>query len=125
MNMTAAPVILLDCTGVGDVLARIGDKWAVQIVVVLFRRTERFNQIKRHVPGISQQMLTRTLKLLERDGMVRRRVRDTAPPQVEYSLTELGVSLADPLRLLAQWAIDNRDAIRESREKYDEVVASD
>jgi DNA-binding HxlR family transcriptional regulator len=121
MDMTEPPVLLPDCTGVGDVLTRIGDKWAVQIVVVLCHRTSRFNQVKRQVPGISQQMLTRTLKLLERDGMVRRRVRDTAPPQVEYSLTELGASLAGPVRELAQWAIDNRQAIRACRETYDET----
>jgi DNA-binding HxlR family transcriptional regulator len=125
MDMTEPSVVLPDCTGVGDVLTRIGDKWAVQIVVVLCRRTERFNQIKRQVPGISQQMLTRTLKLLERDGMVRRRVRDTTPPQVEYSLTGLGVSLSDPLRHLAQWAIDNREAIRTSRERFDDTVSAE
>ena len=123
MDMTQPPARLPDCTGVGDVLTRIGDKWAVQIVVVLCRRPERFNQIKRQVPGISQQMLTRTLKLLERDGMVRRKVRDTTPPQVEYSLTDLGVSLADPLSRLAQWAIDNRGAIRASRECFDGAIS--
>lgn len=119
MDMTHPLVDIPDCTGVGDVLSRVGDKWAVQIVVVLCRRPERFNQIKRHVPGISQQMLTRTLKLLERDGMVQRTVRATTPPQVEYALTELGASLAGPVRQLAQWAIDHREAIRSSRESYD------
>lgn len=119
MDMTSSVTLLPDCTGVGDVLSRIGDKWSVQIVVVLHRSAERFNGIKRSVPGISQQMLTLTLKALERDGLVRRTVRDTTPPQVEYSLTALGVALSEPVRLLAIWAIENRSTIRDSRERYD------
>ena len=120
MDMPYSTISLPDCSGVGDVLSRVGDKWTVQIVVVLHRRAERFNGVKRGVPGISQQMLTSTLKALERDGLVKRTVRDTTPPQVEYALTELGRSLAEPLRFIAMWAIDHRGAIGESRERYDE-----
>lgn len=117
--MTNPTVSLPDCSGVSDVLSRVGDKWSVQIVVVLQRRAERFNSIKRSVPGISQQMLTSTLRGLERDGIVKRTVHDTAPPQVEYALTHLGFSLSEPLRLLAAWAIENRVAIGASRDRFD------
>lgn len=117
--MTNPTVSLPDCSGVADVLSRVGDKWSVQIVVVLHRRAERFNSIKRSVPGISQQMLTSTLKGLERDGIVNRTVHDTTPPQVEYALTQLGISLSEPLRLLAMWAIENRASIGASRDQFD------
>ncbi|WP_342587369.1 helix-turn-helix domain-containing protein [Consotaella salsifontis] len=112
---------LSNCSGVSEVLGRIGDKWTVQIVVVLSRQPERFNSIKRQVPGISQQMLTRTLKALERDGLVDRSVRHTTPPQVEYSLTKTGVSLAEAVRHLAAWAIEHREFIRDSRARYDDA----
>ncbi|WP_366929443.1 helix-turn-helix domain-containing protein [Mesorhizobium sp.] len=101
-------------------LSRIGDKWTVQIVVAIHRQPRRFNAIKRLVPAISQQMLTRTLKALERDGLVKRVVHDTTPPQVEYSLTSLGISLSEPLRALAAWAIDHRSSIRDNRHSYDD-----
>ncbi|WP_292059359.1 winged helix-turn-helix transcriptional regulator [Brevundimonas sp. UBA5936] len=120
MDMTASTTALPDCTGVGDILSRVGDKWSVQIVVVLHRGPERFNSIKRHVPGISQQMLTSSLKGLERDGLVSRTVRHTTPPQVEYRLTPLGVSLSASVRQLAQWAIDRRAEIGASRDRFDE-----
>ena len=103
-----------DCHGVNEVLSRIGDKWTV-----LRDQPRRFNDIKRQVSGISQQMLTRTLKALERDGMVERTVRATTPPQVEYSLTTLGQSLSEPLRQLAEWALAHRETIREKRLRYD------
>jgi len=106
---------LPDCTGVGDLLSRLGDKWTVQVIVVLHRRTERFNNLRRGIPGISRQMLTRTLRNLEGDGLIDRTVHPTNPPQVEYALTALGVSLAEPLRMLATWAIDHRVAIRDNR----------
>lgn len=119
MDVTSLDDLPTDCAGVSDVLGRIGDKWTVQIIVALQTRSRRFNEIKRVVAGISQQMLTRTLKGLERDGLVKRVVHDSAPPQVEYSLTALGVSLAEPLRAVAAWAIDHRSSIRDSRQVYD------
>jgi DNA-binding HxlR family transcriptional regulator len=119
MDMTNDLEQIPDCSGVGDVIGRIGDKWTVQIVVLLSRRSERFNSIKRHVPGISQQMLARTLKALERDGLINRSVRNTKPVQVEYSLTEAGVSLAATVRPIAIWAIGHREFIRDSRDRYD------
>ena len=115
MSLTELP----DCAGVGDVLRLIGDKWTVQVVVVLHKQPRRFNDLKRNITGISQQMLTRTLKALERDGRVTRTVRDTTPPQVEYALTALGRSLSKPVRSLADWTIGHRDAIRECRHRFD------
>lgn len=116
MDMTSP---LDECLGVGEVLSRVGDKWTVQVVVALHDGPRRFNDIKRHIAGISQQMLTRTLKLLERDGMLARTVHASTPPQVEYALTELGRSLAQPLQQLAEWAIAHRTAVHESRVRYD------
>jgi DNA-binding HxlR family transcriptional regulator len=119
MDMPLSVDLPAGCSGVSDVLSRVGDKWTVQIVVVLYKQPRRFNDIKRQVVGISQQMLTRTLKALERDGMVKRTVRDTTPPQVEYSLTPMGLSLSEPVRQLAAWAIDHRMSVRDSRHRYD------
>ena len=120
MNRTTSLVESTDCRGVSEILGRVGDKWTVLIVVALRNGRQRFSELKRKVGGISQQMLTLTLKMLERDGMVSRTVRDTTPPQVSYELTNLGRSLANTLRLLAAWSIDNRAAIQESRRRYDE-----
>ncbi len=119
MDRTAMPDLFENCSGVGEVLSRIGDKWTVQVVVVLHQQPRRFNTLKKLVPGISQQMLTRTLKALERDGMVKRMVRATTPPQVEYSLTDLGLSLSEPVRHLAAWAIEHREVIGRCRRNFD------
>jgi len=119
MDMTSPPAAAADCLGVSEVLGRIGDKWTVQVVVALHDRPRRFNDLKREIAGISQQMLTRTLKLLERDGMLERTVHPSAPPQVEYALSSLGRSLSQPLMQLAEWAIAHRDAVHESRVRYD------
>lgn len=91
----------------------------MQVVVALYNEPLRFSELRRVVVGISQQMLTRTLKALERDGLVDRKVYATNPPQVEYSLTARGVSLSQPVRALAEWAIAHRDSIRESHQAYD------
>lgn len=120
MELTTPLDALSDCRGVGDILGRVGDKWTVQVVVALHEQPRRFSDIKRHVAGISQQMLTRTLRMLERDGLVARTVRtEASPPQVDYALTALGRSLAEPVRQLALWAIAHRDAIRDSQVRHD------
>jgi len=119
MDVTASQSISPDCLGVCEVLSRVGDKWTVQIVVALRGQPRRFNELKRQVGGVSQQMLTRTLKTLERDGMVQRTVCATSPPQVEYALTSLGVSLSEPVRVLAQWARANLATIHDNRLGYD------
>lgn len=112
-----------DCQFMRDVLSRIGDKWTVLIVLSLRKKMCRFNELKRVVDGISQQMLTRTLKALERDGMISRTVHPTVPPQVEYALTPLGQSLSDHVIQLDQWAWKHADAIREQRRHYDERLS--
>ncbi len=108
-----------NCRKINSVLSIVGDKWTVMIVRVLVERPRRFNDIKRTIGGISQQMLTRTLKALERDGMVRRTVYPTVPPQVEYALTDLGQSLARPLHALGMWAGAHLAEIEGHRLRYD------
>ncbi|MDQ0468464.1 winged helix-turn-helix transcriptional regulator [Labrys wisconsinensis] len=108
-----------DCRQVSEVLNRVGDKWTMQVVVALRDQPRRFNDLKRQVGGISQQMLTRTLKTLERDGMVERTVCPTTPPQVEYALTAFGRSLSVPVRELARWARANLATIHDNRRRYD------
>jgi DNA-binding HxlR family transcriptional regulator len=119
MDVTTPPGDVRDCRGVSEILSQVGDKWTMQVVVALRDQPRRFNDIKRNVGGISQQMLTRTLKALERDGMVDRTVLSTTPPQVEYALTALGKSLSEPVRQLAEWARKHRAAIQDNRVRYD------
>jgi DNA-binding HxlR family transcriptional regulator len=110
------------CTLLSETLARIGDKWTVLVVEQLSaegRGPMRFNEIRRSIDGISQRMLTLTLRALERDGLVTRTVHPTIPPRVEYELTELGRSLRRPLVAVAEWARANRAAIAEAREVFD------
>jgi DNA-binding HxlR family transcriptional regulator len=109
------------CRMVNEILGRMGDKWTILTITMLTERPRRFNELKRLIGGISQQMLTRTLKALERDGMVTRKVYPTIPPQVEYSLTELGQSLAQPLLQLAMWVLHHTDEIKASRQAHDGV----
>jgi DNA-binding HxlR family transcriptional regulator len=108
-----------DCRAVSSVLARVGDKWSVLIVNLLGDGPKRFNEIKRMVGGISQRMLTLTLRGLERDGLVTRTVFPTVPPRVDYQLTELGRSLWAPVEALGAWAQQNQDEIAAARKKFD------
>ena len=108
-----------DCQFIGEILSRLGDKWTVLVVICLSDKTYRFNDLKRAVGGISQQMLTRTLKALERDGMVLRTVHGTVPPQVEYSLTMLGKSLSEPVLQLGKWAWEHAEVIVQKRNQFD------
>jgi DNA-binding HxlR family transcriptional regulator len=110
----------LDCTKVNEVLGRMGDKWTILVVTLLNERPHRFNELKRLIGGVSQQMLTRTLRGLERDGMVAREVFATVPPQVEYSLTDLGRSISAPLMQLAGCLLSHIDEIERHRSLYDE-----
>ncbi|MTI05368.1 transcriptional regulator [Roseibium denhamense] len=104
---------------VRDVLDRTGDKWSVQVLLRLSKGPERFNALLRTIAGISQRMLTVTLKALERDGLVTRKVFETRPPSVEYTLTPLGVSLIQHLAGLADWAIRAEAQISANRKAYD------
>lgn len=108
-----------DCARVGPLLARLGDKWTVLIVMMLGEGPRRFSEIKRAVDGISQRMLTLTLRNLERDGMVTRTVTPSIPPRVDYALTDLGRSLGGPLFALGQWVRDHLPEIDAARAVFD------
>jgi len=108
-----------DCRAVSAVLARIGDKWSVLIVSRLGNRAMRFGELKREIGGISQRMLTLTLRGLERDGLVTRTVFPTIPPRVDYELTTLGRSLLEPVTALGDWALRNAPKIEQARAKFD------
>lgn len=111
---------LLDmCKPVRQILARVGDKWSVLIVMALRDGPRRFNEIKRAIGSISQRMLTLTLKGMERDGLVRRTVTPTMPPRVDYELTELGHSLRHPVEDLGRWAIEHEQRIAKAQVLFD------
>jgi len=107
-----------------DVLDRVGDTWSILVIINLQPAPMRFNALKRAIEGISQRMLTVTLRSLERDGLLRRTVRPTTPPEVEYALTALGQSIAVPIASLGQWAAENRSRLAEARRAFD-VEAGD
>jgi len=103
-----------------QVLDRIGDKWTALIMGVLEDGTMRFSEIRRRIGGISQKMLTQTLRNLERDGLITRTVYPEVPPRVEYALTPLGETLTEALATIRHWAEANIDAVIESQVIYDE-----
>ena len=105
-----------------EVLALVGDKWTVLIVLALQERTVRFNALRKSIQGISQRMLTLTLRRLERDGMLIRTLHPTVPPKVEYQLSALGRSLLPPVLALADWAESHRHDISVSRLTFDERI---
>ena len=111
--------VLERCRNVAPILQRVGDKWSMLIIIVLIDGPCRFSVLKRTIDGISQQMLTRVLKALERDGLISRTTYPTSPPQVEYALTELGMSLSEPVLCLGDWARDNIVGIEQARAAYD------
>ena len=113
-----------DCDRVAEVLRRVGDKWSVLIVVLLEMGPRRFNDLKRSIPGISQRMLTLTLRSLERDGLVERTVMPRIPPQVSYGLTDVGQSLCVPVRALCEWAEDNVAVIDIARKRFEKIDAA-
>jgi DNA-binding HxlR family transcriptional regulator len=110
-----------DCRAVSDVLARVGDKWSVLVVTRLGDGPLRFNELRRSIGGISQRMLTLTLRGLERDGLITRTVFPTVPPRVDYALTGLGRDLLKPVSELGAWAIRNQAKIARAREQFDGV----
>jgi len=111
------------CNAMGDILNRIGDKWSVMIVGYLSRKTMRFNELRNAIGGISQRMLTLTLRNLERDGLVTRTVYPEIPPRVEYQLTELGRTLKEPLDALWNWAAAHQHDVSIARREYDAAHA--
>ena len=108
---------------VRDALDRIGDKWTLLVVGMLEDQPMRFTALRQSVPGISQRMLTLTLRHLEREGLVSRTAYAEVPPRVEYALTPLGERLLPPVVALAKWALENADEIRDNREAFDAVAA--
>jgi DNA-binding HxlR family transcriptional regulator len=109
-----------ECRALADILMHIGDKWTVMVVGVLSQGAMRYNQIFKLVDGVSQRMLTLTLKSLERDGLVTRTMYPTIPPRVDYALTERGKTLVVPLHALWIWAQANRPAIELTRLEFDQ-----
>src|SRR5579859_389880 len=108
-----------ECRAVASVLARVGDKWSVFVIMMLTDGPKRFNELKRMINGISQRMLTLTLRGLERDGLVTRTVFPTIPPRVDYELTDLGRGLAAPVKALGEWVFQHRQQIEDARQKFD------
>ena len=109
-----------DCRALADTLARVGDKWTVMVVGTLTHGPMRYSQIRRAIDGISQRMLTLTLKGLEQDGLVSRTMYPTIPARVDYELTDLGQTLTIPLQVLYHWAAEHRPAIEAARQRFAE-----
>ncbi len=107
------------CGAISDMLARIGHKWSLLIVRTLGEGPSRFNELRRNIGDISQKMLSSTLKVLERDGLVERTVTPTVPPQVTYELSDLGRDLLPPVMALAEWTASNTPRILAARAEYD------
>jgi DNA-binding HxlR family transcriptional regulator len=108
-----------DCRAVSDVLQRIGDKWSILVVGRLGNGPMRFTELRTVIGGISQKMLTTTLRILERDGFVTRTAFATIPPRVDYELTDLGRELLVPVNALGDWARDNIVRIQAARARFD------
>lgn len=115
------------CPKISQVLARIGEKWSVLIIIMLTEGARRFSELKRSIGGVSQRMLTLSLRGLERDGLVKRTVFPVVPPRVEYELTPLGRSLVAPVSALGEWARAHLSEIDAAREAFDrkEALAAD
>lgn len=107
------------CQAVTGILSRVGDKWTVLVVEFLGQGPMRFNELRRMIGGISQKMLTTTLRGLERDGFVTRTVFPTIPPRVDHELTDLGRELLVPVHALGEWARQNTDRVAQARSRYD------
>ena len=108
-----------------NILDRIADKWSLLVICVLADGTHRFSEVRRKIDGISQRMLTLTLRQLEREGLVRRTVFPVVPPRVDYELTPLGSTLLDTIQALVAWAGEHGHEIADARAAYDARVAAD
>jgi DNA-binding HxlR family transcriptional regulator len=126
----SAPVALTEYEGacldkhaderaIRTVLDRIGDKWSLLVIATLRTGRLRFSELQRHIPGVSQRMLTLTLRQLERDGLVTRTVHAEVPPRVEYELTKMGAGLIDTSVELLRWALEHHPAIERARAVFD------
>ncbi|MFD8382838.1 winged helix-turn-helix transcriptional regulator [Streptomyces sp. NPDC059679] len=108
---------------VRQILDRVADKWSLLVIALLDVRTMRFTELRREIDGVSQRMLTVTLRHLERDGLVRRTVHPVVPPRVDYQLTPLGATLHDTIQALVTWTEDHQDEIAAARTAYDQCEA--
>jgi len=108
------------CRDVSVTLSLIGNKWSVFAIMLLSEKPRRFNELRRAIGGVSQRMLTLTLRQLEREGLVSRTVFPTIPVRVDYELTGLGHSLKEPVLALGRWAIHNQPALKAARQRFDE-----
>jgi DNA-binding HxlR family transcriptional regulator len=116
---------LSDCRRVGDILARVGDKWTILLLMALGDRRMRFGELNRAINGISQRMLTVTLRNLEHDGILIRTVYPTIPPRVEYELSDRGRSLKLALAPIGKWVVENQTDIEEARARVSEQIPRD
>lgn len=107
------------CRIVRETFSRVGDKWSLLVIAILARGPQRFGALKVGVVGISQRMLTLTLRTLERDGIVTRTAFPEVPPRVEYALTPLGRAMVEPVTALADWAVASYDEITSNQQRYD------
>jgi DNA-binding HxlR family transcriptional regulator len=107
------------CRPATELFQLIGDKWTMVVVVSLREGAMRFSELRRGIPGVSQRMLTLTLRTLERDGLISRRVTPTVPARVDYELTPLGQAFVEHIMPVGNWAYDNRTAIEKARAEFD------
>ena len=120
---TCGPMVSETATcEIRDLLDRLADKWSLLVVELLGDGSRRFSELRRQIDGISQRMLTVTVRQLERDGMLRRTVHPVVPPRVDYELTALGASLLDAIQPLVAWTRAHRDEIAGARTTYDRAV---
>jgi DNA-binding HxlR family transcriptional regulator len=113
------PCVLDQTSDVRQILDLIADKWTALVILALSRGTYRYSELHRTIGGVSQKMLTQTLRSLEASGLIDRKVYPTVPPMVEYSLTPLGETLVKPLKTLCDWASEHMDEVEKAREKQD------
>ena len=106
-----------------EILSRVGDKWSILVIATLHMAPMRYSDLHAAIPGLSQRMLTLTLRQLQRDGLVSREAYPEVPPRVEYELTPLGETLFETVFSLAQWAVDHRDEIETNRARFDATTS--
>lgn len=123
--MSEEPHLLEDCRRIGHILARVGDKWTILLLAALGEKRMRFNELHRAIDGISQRMLTVTLRHLEEDGLITRTVYPTIPPRVEYELSDRGRSLKRALAPIGEWVLRNKEVIEESQAHFRQCPAED
>lgn len=121
-STTPAPQTFAECTRVAvpmiEVLGRISGRWSLYVIMCLLREPMRFSELRRAVHGISQKMLTQTLRELEEDGIVQRTVTPIIPPRVDYEITAMGRELQGPLAAISDWTERNGPLVAEARERY-------